>query len=1531
MASEVGTSYPVSGVNPFSQNQVTQGRTYGNQADLSGAIRQLFGEMPHLKEVTAYENTTQTDHSLPYYFIGKSAYIEERVKGLTNRSGGWMTDDVLKWAYTNQITYTWDEYHFEHTLVGRVPHKGVPRVVKSGRKTRSERSKRHGIGFVMDASELLTQRGIKQYQNNIRGIVACILETVYLNSIYALLDASERGMREHMATSVSQGGIADDFEREIMDYASIAKDPQGTVETIDRKHRLLDMIGAQRVFLITTPESGIYMSKFRTFQKPDPGYIMGGPDAQFNNKTKYYDFVIQTNNGAINVYTARDLKTGERGNFIKPLYAEPWIAEFFVQGGRIVKSWPLWDGFSPSDNCLKFKTEMRDCLIYSTQKDGDVRISFKKSSQYSAFAHEQFLKNALMRGPKGNSKSGKWEEKHFYPSHMVSTAARKMDAYDSFGRPDEDAFHRYAPSLLCWNRKLSKAQICEHFGHMDTTALSEETLRMIGDTIGANGSWKSDDLELWKVGVLELMDSIEKSPYDEAFFRDVLTYNGNVVIDNPFASSLAAGTIEQFKGASGITGVMALPPKSDAYPTLNFPSGFTGYAGLQAIAQWDERSEDSGWGNITRVANIALTKINDVVEIIERCFESEDIKEEHRPINYPKGGKDGRLAAFIQNLVYTDRSPLFLRTEPLAVSERMETSGASSSERVIASVMTQGADDLSRYAEALPSTGNTLVSSKAGMRNPIITDSESSPLVLSSAEGEEAKAIGSLRYAPSRDALVNTLKSIRSQRDKLLDAGELSEDEAVIEPLISDYLESVKGGEGDITTENHVAGIGFYVNSYMTGKGSEKEKFTKSVKLLQNIVNAAKGEAKSFKPSLRSIRGKGEAALSGKSPMKTGLSPFIVSSCSKSQCDVIKSTVARIASRNVEASAIADDIINACSSALAYSRAKWASGNDSDALLMYNPSSGEYNHAITSDTVRQLHYSANIKGEAQQDNVVASVYNYAGEDETLKNMKERVRTGMQDLAHNSRSVSTSLRPIIQGTAFESISGGFEEFDADVAVGTGNYVMTSLFLTKGIYDTVTPGRLVASGNKDTGYLSAYAEELTALKADKAFAEYNGNTLSTGRYIPVKTYEHTLLHAMEYGKSGAKQQKRKRLDRFGGTSAVGRYKRQAISGDESRRERLSSALGTTGLGSSVSPLESVSDTIGDAFDMPRFPSRSGIKTPLKYSIHGLRRGEYPMARPEVKWPAGYTGSKGVTKYLRFGDSSLRLDTSNYREHMIHASKIGNPIIRVLTMAFLSSLCLRKNGKDPWKRLEMNNILTPSAFIGIRGQIQNAMEHWIMGEPGFRLGANVYAHNQFIVGVDATSMMIYGNLGYYHKSLVYDHERVVLLPYIRPRKYICGSEDKFVTSERQLNLNGLKRPDIISLGISFEEGELDSELAILGWYKYPDMNRMMEPDRVSPGYSGHMEFRYRFPTQVSRIYSGYGQKGNRTYKDMLRRFPSVMFQGRQVNFKHDGCGMGDFSAVTPAVGHRAGGCVHGSKKVWNGKTSYFPSYVRDVSIRG
>ncbi len=1416
-----------------------------------------------------------------------------------------MTDDVLKWAYTNQITFTWDEYQFEHTLVGRVPHQGVPRVVKYKRKKRTAKSKRHGIGFVMDSSELLDSGGIQQYQNNIKGIVACILETVYLNSIYAMLESQHLQMREHMAVGVSQSSIFNDFAREIEDYASLAKDVQGTTETIMRKMKLLDMVGAQRTFLITSPESGIYLSQLKTYEKPNPLYYTQGPEAQIAKPVKFYDYVLETSNGPINVYTARDLRVEERGNFVKPLLSEPWISEYFVHSAYDFKHWNLFNGFNSPDNTVNFNTELRDVLVYSPRQDDLVRIPFKKSSRFSQFATESFLKWALSKGPSGKGSMSQWKEKHFYPSSPgTKYAGDHRYAADSFAFPDEDSYHRFAPSCLYWKRETAQPQIATHFGQFDSTAMSDQLMRCIGSTIAASGSWSGNTLQKWKMVVLQLLDQLEQAPYDQAFFKAVIeeNYTANIDTSNEFAGIKNNRTGErQWLGAtSGVSGILSLPPRPPGMKTPT-PPGFTGYAGLKELAKFADNSEDSGWGELPKAARAAIALIKDVLAVGDNCLISEDTKAEHRPINFLEDGSEGKIAAFVANLVHTDRSPLFLTS---VTSGNVPPDVVSTRPANISSIILPGGKEFTITSEA-PSDEYTVAISRVGQQYPVYVTGKGSGLFFHAAAGQEIKTFSALAKKGTQNSLINTIGNIRQLRDKLLDEGSLSEGEAFVEPLISNYMDLIQKDPTDANTENLVAGVGRYISEYVASDMATKEKFLKSKKILSNIVNAAKPDAskKRYSPSFKNIKAKGEEYLNTDDNSSPADETFEVvsdnNSFSKGLSDALDNVAARQDTNNQyqNIAESADSLINVCIAALSYSRSKWPSGNDADALLLFNSADNRNNIAITSDKAKELYLCDDI-GKFKKNNLVEAVCNYQGGDDTLTKLSESASEHLLDLTKSRAVTKRAFGNIVtrQGANLESIGADI------IGEVSGVSYMTSLFYTTGIkrYIDHAPTNetiYVSPGSEETGfmYASSYINP-----ASKTLLPYLGFIASDAekQFVPVKTYEGTLKHVQDYLASPKNSKISSKRDRLGGVR----------SRERQRREHLSELIETR------MDIEQ-EESIGNPFDVipPRTPAPS-----LEQSV--FRRLE-STPRKTYDYPKDYTGVKGIgTTGLNISEKTRALDTSNYKEHMAAASKIKNPIVKVLTMMFLSSLSLRSGKTDPWANLEECNILTPISFIGIRSQIQHAMEHWIMGEPGYKMGVNVYGHNQFIVGVDATSMMIYGNLGYYHASVITDADRIVLLPFIRPRCYVCGSEARFVTSQNQLNLKGHMRPDIISLGISAEETGLDAGIPILGWYKYPDMNRMLEAPQFTPGYSGYMEFRYRFPAQTTNISTGYGFKGNRSYKDMLAKLPPVSFRGRYVTAEPDGFGGAKMTKEHHGRGHRAGGQHRGCARVWNGKSSYF-----------
>ena len=61
-------------------------------------------------------------YDLPEAYKGKNLFLRDTIDGFIMGDNEWYTRDILPYAQTDQIHLAWNEWHFNQTLAGRVPH-----------------------------------------------------------------------------------------------------------------------------------------------------------------------------------------------------------------------------------------------------------------------------------------------------------------------------------------------------------------------------------------------------------------------------------------------------------------------------------------------------------------------------------------------------------------------------------------------------------------------------------------------------------------------------------------------------------------------------------------------------------------------------------------------------------------------------------------------------------------------------------------------------------------------------------------------------------------------------------------------------------------------------------------------------------------------------------------------------------------------------------------------------------------------------------------------------------------------------------------------------------------------------------------------------------------------------------------------------------------------------------------------------------------------------------------------------------------
>ena len=134
-------------------------------------------------------------YDLPEAYKGRNLFIRDTIDGFILQENEWYTTVALPFAQTNDIHLAWNEWHFNATLAGRVPHEGVSRLLTSRKRQFKDHTVRRGLAFILEHGFMKTSEGREQYRRNLRGIKQCVQETCNFDALYAYLTCTNYDFR----------------------------------------------------------------------------------------------------------------------------------------------------------------------------------------------------------------------------------------------------------------------------------------------------------------------------------------------------------------------------------------------------------------------------------------------------------------------------------------------------------------------------------------------------------------------------------------------------------------------------------------------------------------------------------------------------------------------------------------------------------------------------------------------------------------------------------------------------------------------------------------------------------------------------------------------------------------------------------------------------------------------------------------------------------------------------------------------------------------------------------------------------------------------------------------------------------------------------------------------------------------------------------------------------------------------------------------------------------------------------------------
>jgi hypothetical protein len=241
----------------------------------------FFGPPAGSLATTAYDKYAEQTFDLPEAYRGKNLFLRDTVDGLITDGSKpqWYTTVCLPWAQTDQITFQWNEFRFNETLAGRVPHEGISRLVTSSRAARNEKSVRRGLAMILEHGFMNTQEGQEQYKMNLQGIAQCVQETANHDVMNALLTCNNYDREWEAKHGIRTDGVMRMVEQEVYNYAAVQKTPHGLDIITEQVKQRMRRYGVSPDLMIIPPRLAIYLTMVRPEKTQ---YFLAGPDGAKN-------------------------------------------------------------------------------------------------------------------------------------------------------------------------------------------------------------------------------------------------------------------------------------------------------------------------------------------------------------------------------------------------------------------------------------------------------------------------------------------------------------------------------------------------------------------------------------------------------------------------------------------------------------------------------------------------------------------------------------------------------------------------------------------------------------------------------------------------------------------------------------------------------------------------------------------------------------------------------------------------------------------------------------------------------------------------------------------------------------------------------------------------------------------------------------------------------------------------------------------------------------------------------------------------
>ncbi len=1531
-----------SNTNRMDAMNATHSRVTGSTGVNENNWERFFGPLHGVQKPEPFAKARYTNYQLPEAYIGRNVFLEQRIKGFLQESDLIETTVLLPWMQTEEHHFIWNEWTFNRTLAGRVPHEGISRMVTSSKRSFRTHTVRRGLAFMMEGDFLRHADGQRHYEQNLEGITQCIIETQAYDTIHEILVANDRRRELERRVGTTKVSISEQIREEKKNFASLNRHAQTFVVMVERFKRLLSKKGIKAPYvLLIPPECAIFMSQINPYPAGAmvPYYIFG-PGGQLLRKDNMRSNATLPD--GTSVFEIRDYIVDEDGIPVQLLTRQILVSEYYLMTWGDRRGSRLWHGAQamsrpPGGN---YQSNWRSFKLFDLNKDDQRVVTFKDAFQHAEGFDGRYLK--LLKNKRN------WTVNDFDPT------------LDRHGNPDHklvnnSSVRRRAVWSLFWDD--DKANLVKFYGQMDNYVTKPSDHMQVGETMLSGITGLPANAEVRFQAALNLMHELDRAPYHAGFVKRFMEVNAPQNYDSTgrfVGESLSEGAqdlidargyldIVEWKGLEH--GGMALPNKGRGMTDMIAPPGFASLAGLMELAR--HVGKGTGWGAMATKAEQALEILQLLYDrVVASKFECPGVDPLNRlPWHHPRSG----FATFFQNLFYVPRDAIFAPALPLetdtdgnVVGSTTGVLGGGGDKKVLG----WNAVQLFQYKlfnqaqlrdwdilrttiiDALDGTGQTLDQGQSiaymvgGASGTVVMDRFLMYAMTLSPEFLAFKKMGTV----SGPALIRVRRKVLTARAE----GKSGVD--LWASLVSILNASPKSARAI------AIGLDAKLRGITVGKKANVAAMT-DVLNIYNLMHTITTSDADLLATERTAKKKllKEIRTLGKSDADDDIVGF-----TKRDGDAFKMTSGDPVDDSVQATRRQIETLNRVSSERVAPLVQRIRG-----LVIALQAQRD---AATDADVYVIPGSFGLGGQAltDLDNQISSD-DFADSD--LKNELTAAERQLEALLRQFRKdgsfgdFSDTLAGIVTeigGSAMDSGTvRGFGTadlssarkgaprmlFDASIALpGSRWHRLAGLMWTPGLAESVAKIKLPLWRPSDprTGH--------TQPVFVTNFGNFPAEVWKRPEYARIQTIlrnrssRHTnwMGHHSDYA---AWLSKGAPTD---GSGANGSVKKRY-------QGEMFPAGGRRGAGSRNSTIGAPMSLSGEEQLLRELVSPDSSSRRRHLGDHmDVEMRTY--GKPEGGWNRDtvFRGRKG-------GDRRRAFQADIYAENLskeVHAlvrglavgnfvynykmtSKIPNAMVRLMTRAHLMSPCYKS---EHWTRSMDADVHVPINIIIFRAMIELAMDSMVLMKSGLETGANLFGHANFILGTDVQTKVIYGNFTFKSKANVWRPENIIVLDNVKARGYLGGMDMSWVTHEDDFKQPGPVRPSMVAMLLPITENSFPEEISVSGYTSFADGNDALDLKARWPQFSSaeYYNLKYSFKAQLEHQQSKEGK-----YFSAQNVVPPVSSQGQQIPFDpvRGDFNYNIFTECRSPLG--ADGCYSGAGQVWKGNKPYFQRHVTSRGI--